>query len=120
MATQWWKRIFPKHEQCICHEKAKDLCHAEIGRRFRVQCLCGEEKVCERLREMGFCESSIIEKVADSGSLICKVCGTKIIVSKELAQKIIVKDICPCKDHSLGNNIILLSQMTVGQRGIIH
>ena len=48
---------------------------------------------------MGFCEDAVVKKIADSGSLICKVCDAKVILSKELAENIIVKDICPCSGH---------------------
>lgn len=92
--------MFPfKQFPCVCNAKAKSLCEAGTGRRLRVECLCGEEHICHRLREMGFCESSVVEKIADSGSLICKVCDAKVALGKDLAQQIIVKDICPCQGH---------------------
>ena len=100
MPNTWWKRIFAfKRSECVCHAKTKTLCDAKTGRILRIECLRGEDGVCERLREMGFCESSVVEKIADSGALICKVCDAKIILSKGLAQSVIVKDICPCKGH---------------------
>ena len=116
------QKIFSKKFECVCREQTKNLCEAETGSRLRVECLCGEEKICERLREMGFCESSVIEKVADSGTLICKVCDAKIVLSKELAEKIMVKDICQCEGHAMtqsSSQKISLSQMSIGQRGII-
>lgn len=97
--SAWWQKIFVKKSACVCHAKEKTLCDAKSGQPCRVACLCGEEAICHRLREMGFCESSVVEKVADSGALICKVCDSKVILSKELAEKIIVKDICPCQGH---------------------
>ena len=95
----WWKKLISKKDECVCHAQTKSLCEAGEGGRFRVECLCGEDRICERLREMGFCESSVIEKVADSGALICKVCDAKVVLSKELAKKILVKDVCSCSDH---------------------
>ena len=71
------------------------------------------------MREMGFCESSIVEKISDSGALICKVCDSKVVISKELAQNIIVADVCQLKGHKGFSQTVLLSQMTLGQRGTI-
>ena len=93
----WLQKLFcDKKTECICREHEKTLSEAVLGRPLRIECLHGEDGACQRLREMGFCESSVVEKVADSGALICKVCDTKVILSKGLAEKIIVKDICPC------------------------
>ena len=101
MKTAWWKKILNfKHDECVCHAQMKTLCQVDTGRHVRIERLQGEKAVCQRLREMGFCESSVVEKIADSGSLICKVCDAKVILSKELAEKIIVKDICSCEGHS--------------------
>lgn len=99
MSKTWWDKLFIKRSDCVCHAQAKNLCDATAGRRLRIECLHGEDGICERLREMGFCESSVVEKIADSGTLICKVCDAKVILSKGLAQNVIVKDICSCEGH---------------------
>ncbi len=112
-------KIFKK-DTCVCNAVSKDLSQAKTSGSLKVECLCGEEGICDRLREMGFCESAVIEKISDSGSLICKVCDTKVILSKELAQKIIVKDICQCQGHAkVATGHVVLSAMTVGQRAVI-
>ncbi|MBI5023844.1 MAG: ferrous iron transport protein A [Candidatus Omnitrophica bacterium] len=72
----------------------KTLNDVGIGQSVRIECLRGEEGVCQRLRELGFCESAVIEKVADNGGLICRVCDARIAISKGLAGNIIVKDLC--------------------------
>lgn len=117
---KFWDK-FIKKDNCVCQASAKDLSQAKTSSHLKVECLCGEEGICNRLREMGFCEAAVIEKVSDSGSLICKVCDSKVILSKELAQKIIVKDICQCQGHvaTLVKGIVPLSAMAVGQRGIL-
>lgn len=121
MLKPWWNKLFLKHPECVCHAQTRNLCDSVAGRRLRIECLRGEDGTCERLREMGFCESAIVEKVADSGALICKVCDAKVILSKGLAQNIMVKDICSCEGHEMfKEKIVLLSQMSVGRRGIIH
>lgn len=113
--------VFQKKNKCICHGESTNLSQAKTRSRLKVECLCGEESICDRLREMGFCESSVIEKMSDSGSLICRVCDTKVILSKDLAKNIIVKNICPCDGHDKVGALksVFLSQMTVGQRGTL-
>lgn len=95
------KKLFThKKDECVCHTETKTLSDAQTGQHVRIECLRGEEGVCQRLREMGFCEKAVVEKVAQSGALICRVCDakvSKVILSKELAKKIIVKDICLCE-----------------------
>ena len=121
MTKTWWNKLFGfKRSECVCNVQAKNLCDAVAGQRLRIQCLRGEEAMCERLREMGFCESSVVEKIADSGTLICKVCDAKVILSKGLAQNVIVKDICACEGHDrVADKVVYLSQMPVGQRAVI-
>lgn len=117
----WFKKIFTsKKDACACASPEKNLAQADIGRQLQVKCLHGEESACQRLREMGFCESSVVEKIADSGALICKVCDSKVVISKKLAENIVVSDICHLKGHDLkGGRAVLLSKMAVGQKGII-
>ena len=70
----------------------KTLCDVCNGQQVEISCLKGEEGVCQRLRELGFCENAKVEKLAESGALLCKVCDTKVAISKELAESIIVKE----------------------------
>ena len=118
----WLNKLFSlKKHECVCHSGTKNLCEALAGRRVRIEGLKAEEGICHRLREMGFCERSIVEKVTESGALICRVCDAKVALSRDLAQKIIVKDICSCEGHGMDEHAktIFLSQMSVGQRGIV-
>jgi ferrous iron transport protein A len=118
----WWKKILGfKKEECVCGASSLKLSEAATGSRVQIECLHGEESTCQRLREMGFCESAVVQKVADSGALICKVCDSKVVISKKLAENIIVKDICQLKGHVSvgGQRKVLLSQMALGQKGII-
>ncbi len=88
----WQKLFVPK--TCGCRALEKTLNDVRIGQSVRIECLRGEEGVCQRLRELGFCESAVIEKVADNGGLICRVCDARIAISKGLAGNIVVKDLC--------------------------
>mgnify|MGYP001615792473 CR=1 FL=1 len=71
-------------------KQEKTLCDACEGEVVRIECLRGEVNDCNRLREMGFCESARVEKILHSSALICKVCETNVIVSEGLAKNIIV------------------------------
>lgn len=100
MLQKIWRRLFaPKTCGCCAclpdrHAGEKTLNDVGTGQSVRIECLRGEEGVCQRLRELGFCESAVIEKVADNGGLICRVCDARIAISKGLAGNIIVKDLC--------------------------
>jgi ferrous iron transport protein A len=59
----------------------------------RVAELSGQKDFCQRLREMGFCESSIIQRIAGKDMLICQLCGTRVALSDRAAQLIMVEPI---------------------------
>lgn len=90
----------------------KPLTSVSNGQRARIEALRGEDGVCQRLREMGFSESATVEKIADSGALVCKVGDARVVISRKLAENIMVREVSQEKK-------VLLSQMSVGQRGII-
>jgi ferrous iron transport protein A len=57
----------------------------------RVAGLSGQKDLCQRLREMGFCESAVIQKIAGKRLLICQLCGTRVALSNRAAQNILVE-----------------------------
>ena len=61
------------------------------GESGRVCDLEGEVGTCARLREMGFCESAVVEKVAGQKTLLCQLCGTRIALSDRAADHIVVE-----------------------------
>jgi len=67
------------------------LNHLPIGASGRICELAGDAGVCSRLRELGFCESAVIEKVAGQGTLLCQVCNARIALSERAAEHIIVE-----------------------------
>lgn len=69
------------------------LTELPVGSSGRVQELSGKTEVCQRLREMGFCESAVIEKVSGVHTVLCQVCGTRIALSDKAAQHILVEQI---------------------------
>ena len=72
-----------------------NLLDANVNCTVRVKQLKGEPAVCQRLREMGFCELAQVKKVSESGACLCQVCGShvKVALSKYLAQNIVVETI---------------------------
>lgn len=67
------------------------LTELPIGVAGRVCELSGKAEVCQRLREIGFCESAVIERVSGERTLLCQVCGTRIALSDRAAQHVVVE-----------------------------
>lgn len=106
-------------EEC-CRERT--LNDALVGESVTITCLRGEEGACRRLREMGFCESAVVEKTAESGALICKVCDARVAISRDLARNILIDAVCrEGKDMTRQNknSSMPLSALAVGQRAVI-
>lgn len=92
MLKNLWQRLFSLKD-CTCHNGEKTLKDVVAGEKVRIECIRAEESVCQRLREMGFCESAVIEKISDNGGLICRICNSKVAISQSLASNIVVKDL---------------------------
>jgi ferrous iron transport protein A len=67
------------------------LTEMPVGSAGRVCEITGQTDVCQRLREMGFCESAVIEKISGQRTLLCQLCGTRIALSDRAAQHIVVE-----------------------------
>jgi ferrous iron transport protein A len=67
------------------------LTELPVGAAGRVCELAGQPEVCQRLREMGFCESAVIQKVSGQRMLLCQLCGTRIALSDRAADHIVVE-----------------------------
>ena len=63
---------------------------AKAGETVRVVRLEGQEPVCRRQREMGFCEMASVRVLATAGGLVCQVCGARVGLSGRLAESIVV------------------------------
>ena len=61
------------------------------GTEARVLRLDGKADVCQRLREIGFCESAIISRVGTDHALVCQVCGTRVALHQVLGEQIHVE-----------------------------
>ncbi len=71
-----------------CWQGAQTLDKAEVGCDLRICCLKGPG--CERLRALGFCERLRIRKLSCGRNLLCSLCGTRVALSRKLAEQIMV------------------------------
>jgi len=88
------KRIFPSMVKSAFMNSSTTftpLSEAEAGSVLLVERLDGTEQVCRRLREVGFCEKAEVRLLSRGGQIICNVCGTRLALSRKLANKIWVK-----------------------------
>ena len=57
-----------------------------VGCDVKIRILSGPG--CDRLRDLGFCEQLQVRKLAGGRNLICSVCGTRMAISRELADQV--------------------------------
>jgi len=69
-------------------DSAMTLNQAGVGCDMRIKLLSGPG--CDRLRDMGFCEQLQVRKLSNGRNLICSVCGTRLAISRELAEQVLV------------------------------
>lgn len=69
----------------------QSLSQARVGCDFRIRFL--EGPACEQLRRLGFCETMQVRKLANGRNLICSVCGTRMALSRELADQVKVSPV---------------------------
>ncbi len=67
------------------------LAAVRAGQRVRIREIVSEAATCLRLREMGFCENAEISAVAGGNGMICRVCGVRVALSRQLASCIRVE-----------------------------
>lgn len=78
--------------QATAHELENDslqsLAQATVGCDFHIRFL--EGPACDQLRKLGFCETLQVRKLANGRNLICSVCGTRMALSRKLADQVMV------------------------------
>jgi Fe2+ transport system protein FeoA len=67
------------------------LSRVKAGMAVRIRELSTTPEVAQRLREIGFGERQVIRLLIRQANLICQVCNTRLALSAELAQMIIVE-----------------------------
>jgi ferrous iron transport protein A len=72
-------------------DSAMTLNQVKVGCDVQIRVLSGPS--CERLRDLGFCEQLQVRKLAGGRNLICSICGTRMAISRELAEQVLVSPI---------------------------
>lgn len=89
----------PNRLEPECHEDGRcevcPLSRVRAGVAVRIKRLCAAPEVQSRLRELGFCEDHIIKLLTSQTNFICQVCNTRLAISHQLAQIILVEPLCP-------------------------
>jgi len=67
------------------------LCQLPAHATGRVRELKGDAAFCQRVREMGFGESTYVTKVSGQRTILCQVNGTRIALSHDAARQILVE-----------------------------
>lgn len=73
-------------DHCVC----QPLPTAKRGERVVIRHLHGASGDCHRLRELGFHEAAEVQLVCSGGAIIAQVQGSKICLSRHMAQAIMV------------------------------
>ena len=81
----------PDFQRDLELDSAMTLNQAGVGCDMQIRVLSGPG--CDRLRDLGFCEQLQIRKLAHGRNLICSVCGTKMAISKDLADQVFVEPV---------------------------
>jgi len=74
------------HQPFVC-----PLALVRSGAVVRIKQLSASPEVIQRLRELGFCEEQRIKLLARQSSLICQVCNARLVISRRLAEQILVE-----------------------------
>ena len=73
------------------HGACLSLSQARCGEKLKIVTLRKDSPATARLRELGFCESAEVCKVADRGACICVLMGTRVAIGPELASHVFVE-----------------------------
>ncbi len=75
----------------LTSDSLQSLTQAQVGCDFQIKHVDGP--ACDQLRNLGFCESLQVRKLANGRNLVCSVCGTRIALSSELAEQVKVSPV---------------------------
>ncbi|HLP77237.1 MAG TPA: FeoA family protein [Candidatus Paceibacterota bacterium] len=74
------------------------LSRVQTGVAVRIKQLCAAPEVQNRLREIGLCEDQVVKLITSRNNLICQVCNSRLAISEQLAQMIMVEPVlCPIR-----------------------
>jgi Fe2+ transport system protein FeoA len=69
------------------------LTRVRAGVAVRIRKLCATPALQERLRELGLGEDQVVKLLTSHTNLICQVCNTRLAISEQLAQMIMVEPV---------------------------
>lgn len=70
-----------------------NLCSAKCGIRLRIVSINSSCIECQRLRELGFSESTEVCKIAQGAAIICSLYGTRLAIGKSLGKLVLVEPV---------------------------
>jgi ferrous iron transport protein A len=73
------------------------LCQLPVGATGRICVIKGDGDFCQRIRELGFSEATLVTKITGSTTSLCQVNGTRIALSHAAAMNILVERIGPVR-----------------------
>ena len=83
----------PTTHHCPQRPECMTLIQARCGDRLRIVGVQHDSPAALRLRELGFCESAEVCKVADRGACICLLMGTRVAIGANFAAHVLVERI---------------------------
>ncbi|MEO5713416.1 MAG: FeoA family protein [Luteolibacter sp.] len=72
-------------------DSAMTLNQVKVGCDVQIRVLSGPG--CDRLRDLGFCEELQLRKLTSGRNMICSICGTRMAISQELAEQVLVSPV---------------------------
>jgi ferrous iron transport protein A len=69
------------------------LSSARPGSSVRVRKLQAQPEVCRRLREMGFCEDTVVRCIQTGAACVCVIQHSRVGLSSHLAGQILVEPV---------------------------
>lgn len=67
------------------------LNRVRAGTNVRIKQLPEQAELTTRLREIGFCEEQMVRLVSAKNNVICQVCNSRLAISTQLAESILVE-----------------------------
>lgn len=78
--------MFVARANDLSFDSTQTLNQVRVGCDVTIRVLSGPG--CERLRDLGFCEQMRLRKLSNGRNLLCSVCGTRMAISRELADQV--------------------------------
>jgi Fe2+ transport system protein FeoA len=90
-----WFGLLEAKNGCEPNCEVCPLSRVREGVAVRVRQLCAAPELRNRLREFGFCEDQVIRLLTSQTNFICQVCNSRLAISEQVAQMIMVEPVQP-------------------------